>query len=73
VAAEVEGVLVAFCFVFVFEAVVAVGACILFFHFVRAGFGVSIHVCGKEFGGFLPEVIWVVEFLGFLWTTIADE
>jgi hypothetical protein len=42
----VEGVLVAFCFVFVFEAVVAVGACILFFHFVRAGFGVSIHVVG---------------------------
>lgn len=39
VAAEVEGVLVAFCFVFVFEAVVAVLAGVLLFHFVGSGLG----------------------------------
>lgn len=35
---EVEGVLMAFGFVFVFEAVVAVLACILLFHLVGTGF-----------------------------------
>lgn len=38
-AAQVEGVLVSFCFVFVFEAVIAVLACVLLFHFVGTALG----------------------------------
>lgn len=44
VAAEVEGVLVTLCFVFVFEAVVAVLAGILLFHLVRP-VRVSFSIC----------------------------
>lgn len=41
-AAEMEGILVALGFVFVFESVTAVLACVLLFHLVGSGMGVSV-------------------------------
>lgn len=46
VAAEMEGVLVSFGFVFVLESVVAVLACILLFHLVGPGLGL-VEVIGE--------------------------
>lgn len=65
VTAEMEGVLVALGFVFVFETVVAVLACVLLFHLVGSAFGLVVYVCegvisGRVTGGRLDcRTSWV--------------
>jgi hypothetical protein len=65
VAAEVETVLVAFGFIFVLKAVIAVGTCVLFFHFVRA-WGCQYGFCqGKRISGPYRRSSGLSNFLGF--------